>query len=118
MVHLLSEFGGRYCLGRGVAAVRSKNTENSELIYFLILQEIQRFKMQATGSIIKGITKDDLAKSKCLIPSKNIGLLFHNLINPMFDKLRKNKKETLSLIELRDWLLPMLMNGQVTIKND
>jgi type I restriction enzyme S subunit len=107
----------KYCLGRGVAAVRPKKVMDSELIYFLILQEIQRFKIQATGSIIKGITKDDLAKSKCFIPSKNIGLMFHNLINPMFDKLRKNKEETLSLIELRDWLLPMLMNGQVTIKD-
>jgi type I restriction enzyme S subunit len=107
---------GQFCLGRGVAAVRPKNSTYSELIYFLILQEIRRFKMQATGSIIKGITKDDLAKSKCLIPSKNIGLSFHSSINPIFDKLRKNKEETLSLIELRDWLLPMLMNGQVTIK--
>ena len=107
----------RYCLGRGVAAVRPKKVQDSELIYFLILQEIKRFKMQATGSIIKGITKDDLTKSKCLTPPKNIGLMFHNLINPMFAKLRKNKEETLVLIELRDWLLPMLMNGQVTVKD-
>ena len=108
---------GQFCLGRGVAAVRPNNRTNSELIYFLILQEIQRFKMQATGSIIKGITKDDLAKSKCLVPSEKLTFNFHELINPMFDKQRKNKEETLKLIELRDWLLPMLMNGQVTVKD-
>ena len=71
--------------------------------------------MQATGSIIKGITKDDLAKSKCLLPSKQLLAQFHKLIKPMFDKQRKNKEENLILEQLRDWLLPMLMNGQVTV---
>jgi type I restriction enzyme S subunit len=108
----------QFCLGRGVAAVKPNDKTNSELIYFFILQEIQRFKMQATGSIIKGITKDDLAKSKCLVPSEKLALNFHKLINPMFDRLRKNKEETLKLIGLRDWLLPMLMNGQVTVKDE
>ncbi|MCO6354857.1 restriction endonuclease subunit S [Pseudoalteromonas shioyasakiensis] len=105
-----------FCLGRGVAAVRPNNEIKSELIYFQILQEIERFKMQATGSIIKGITKDDLTKSKCLIPNEKLILQFHKLVKPMFDKQRKNREETLKLIELRDWLLPMLMNGQVSVK--
>lgn len=105
-----------FCLGRGVAAVRPNNASYSEFIYFIMIQEIERFKIQATGSIIKGITKDDLTESKCLIPDENLLLNFHRIIKPMFDKQRNNKTETLSLIELRDWLLPMLMNGQVTVK--
>ncbi|MFT5419918.1 MAG: type I restriction enzyme S subunit [Candidatus Endobugula sp.] len=106
-----------FCLGRGVAAVRPNNKIHSELIYFILLQEIKRFKMQATGSIIKGITKDDLTESKCLMPNKNLILSFHKIIKPMFDKQRKAKIENIKLIELRDWLLPMLMNGQVTVKD-
>jgi len=53
-----------FCLGRGVAAVRANDKRLSELIYFLLIQEIERFKVQATGSIIVGITKDDLIESK------------------------------------------------------
>ena len=107
---------GEFCLGRGVAAVRPNKEESSELIYFLLQQEIKRFKIQATGSIIKGITKDDLVESICLIPKENTVLEFHKIIKPMFDKQRKAKTENLNLIDLRDWLLPMLMNGQVKIK--
>jgi type I restriction enzyme S subunit len=33
-------------------------------------------------------------------------------------KKQKALKENSKLEELRDWLLPMLMNGQVTISND
>ncbi len=104
-----------FCLGRGVAAVRPKDKKLSELTYFLLMQEIERFKVQATGSIIIGITKDDLIKSKCLIPTDEVINDFHNLIKPQFDKIRINIKENQILIELRDWLLPMLINGQVQI---
>ena len=104
-----------YCLGRGVAAVRPNEKRLSELVYNLLQQEIERFKIQATGSIIKGITKDDLIESKCLIPTDNLIDSFHKLIRPKFDKIRINKKENQKLAELRDWLLPMLMNGQVKV---
>jgi type I restriction enzyme S subunit len=104
-----------FCLGRGVAAVRANDKRLSELIYFLLIQEIERFKVQATGSIIVGITKDDLIESKCLIPKDDLINSFHNLIKPQFDKVRINLKENQKLTELRDWLLPMLMNGQVKV---
>ncbi|MAO02529.1 MAG: restriction endonuclease subunit S, partial [Flavobacteriales bacterium] len=105
-----------FCLGRGVAAVRPNEKRLSELVYNLLQHEILRFKIQATGSIIKGITKDDLIESKCLIPNDNLIDSFHKLIRPKFDKIRINKKENQKLSELRDWLLPMLMNGQVKVK--
>jgi type I restriction enzyme, S subunit len=107
---------GEFCLGRGVAAVRPNDKTYSELIYFLLKQEIERFKKQATGSIIKGITKDDLTNSKCLLPKETLVLSFHEKVKPMFDKQRLQKEENQKLTELRDWLLPMLMNGQVTVK--
>ncbi|RLA51512.1 MAG: restriction endonuclease subunit S [Gammaproteobacteria bacterium] len=108
---------GEFCLGRGVAAVRPDDKIYSELIYFLLNQEIERFKTHATGSIIIGITKADLIESKCLLPDEESLLEFHNIVKPIFDKQRKNKAENIKLIELRDWLLPMLMNGQVTVKD-
>jgi type I restriction enzyme S subunit len=104
-----------FCLGRGVAAVRPNEERFSELVYYLLLQEIERFKIQATGSIIRGITKDDLTESKCLIPSDKLIDTFHNQVKPIFDKIRINKLENQKLSVLRDWLLPMLMNGQVTV---
>lgn len=104
-----------FCLGRGVAGVRPLDKKLSELIYYLLQQEIVRFKVQATGSIIRGITKTDLTESKCLIPDNSLIDLFHSHIKTVFDKIRINKLESIKLSELRDWLLPMLMNGQVTV---
>jgi type I restriction enzyme S subunit len=104
-----------FCLGRGVAAVRPNKKEFSELIYYFLLQEIERFKKHATGSIIVGITKDDLIDSLVLLPQIELISQFHKLISPMFSNLRKRKEENLELSKLRDWLLPMLMNEQVKV---
>jgi type I restriction enzyme, S subunit len=105
-----------YCLGRGVAAVRPNDLDLNELIYFNLLWEIERFKKQATGSIIIGITKDDLTDSLFLLPPENILKRFHENISPIFSKLRSLNRENQELTVLRNWLLPMLMNGQVEVK--
>lgn len=105
-----------FCLGRGVAAIRVNDSKTSELVYYALLQEIERFKIQAGGSIIIGITKDDLTDSNILIPHQELLVKFHNTVRPIFDKIRINNSEILELTRLRDWLLPMLMTGIVTVK--
>jgi len=39
-----------------------------------------------------------------------------NLFNPIFDKIALVQRENKQLETLRDWLLPMFMNGQVTVQ--
>lgn len=113
LVYAESEF----CLGRGVAAVRPRIENSSEYVYYLLENEIEVFKIRATGSIIKGITKDDLTLAKVPLPKSDLLKAFSNIIKPQFDKIRFNKRENAELTKLRDWLLPMLMNGQITIKD-
>lgn len=38
-------------------------------------------------------------------------------VTPLFDLITKNYKESNQLQALRNWLLPMLMNGQATISD-
>lgn len=104
-----------FCLGRGVAAVRPNDPRLDELVYFFLLQEIERFKKQAVGSIIVGITKDDLADAIFTLPSEELLTKFHSIVSPIFLRQRSINKENQKLIELKNWLLPMLMNGQVRV---
>ena len=43
--------------------------------------------------------------------------MFCDLIVPSYEKIISNIKENQELASLRDWLLPMLMNGQVKIQD-
>lgn len=92
------------------------NKYKNALVYSLFKDEriIATIHQYATGSIILHASG---SINYLKIPFKeNIYLDFQKIINPIFTKLVKNKIENQRLAELRDWLLPMLMNGQVTVK--
>ena len=66
------------------------------------------------GSIIKFITKGDLENIPLVLPKRNHDKIF-NQLNTIIEKIEKSREETQKLTQLRDWLLPMLMNGQVKV---
>ena len=52
-----------------------------------------------------------------VVPDEKIILDYENFLHKIRVSILKNKDETVELINLRDWLLPMLMNGQATISD-
>jgi type I restriction enzyme S subunit len=58
-----------------------------------------------------------LKDSKIVIPNDAIAARYHESVTPWFEKIKEGVFENQQLMLLRDWLLPMLMNGQVTVVN-
>ncbi|QRG86428.1 restriction endonuclease subunit S [Bulleidia sp. zg-1006] len=61
------------------------------------------------------LSEANLAILNVVVPDEKIILDYENFLHKIRVSILKNKNETVELINLRDWLLPMLMNGQVTI---
>lgn len=88
---------------------------DNSLIYFVFKDErINRtIHKYATGSILLhaggsiNVLKIPYNEEKYLE--------YQNIILSSYNKMVMNKKENQKLTELRDWLLPMLMNGQVKV---
>jgi type I restriction enzyme S subunit len=59
--------------------------------------------------------ENGLSNYKVVCPSKNLLDEFNALTNPILNKFKILSKENQELASLRDWLLPMLMNGQVSV---
>lgn len=57
-----------------------------------------------------------LKDTKCVIPNRLVAQCFQEKVKPFHEKIRDNIFQNQQLEKLRDWLLPMLMNGQVTVK--
>lgn len=72
----------------------------------------------SSGSARDNLSQDKIRKLIFFIPDSNSIRNFHTYIKPMMDRILLNLKENQKLAELRDWLLPMLMNGQVTVANE
>ena len=56
-----------------------------------------------------------LKESKCVIPRAEVSQCSQNTVKHWHEKIRDNIFQNYELERLRDWLLPMLMNGQVTV---
>lgn len=52
-----------------------------------------------------------------LVPTSEVLELFHAKAKPLYAQISRNICENQKLTEIRDWLLPMLMNGQATISD-
>ena len=72
-------------------------------------------RRNVNGTTFGSITKDDLFSLQVIKPAKDVLKKYHNIINPAFQKQNVVAVENEKLVGLRDWLLPMLMNGQVKV---
>lgn len=68
----------------------------------------------STGQV--ELSKSFLEDIDVIIPAEQITPKFNAFINSISAKLAVREPESEQLVKLRDWLLPMLMNGQVTVK--
>jgi len=84
------------------------------LLYLASLYRINSFKSRSSGSIVKFITKSDVENIPVFIPNDRFYL---QELNKLIYLQEQNKLENELLVNLRDWLLPMLMNGQATISD-
>ena len=84
-------------------------------IYFAVSDKVKTLTNGSRGSIIKFITIGDIEDIYLPLPIDG-NLDFLKSLESCFSKTTLIYEENLKLTELRDWLLPMLMNGQVTVK--
>ena len=91
----------------------------SDYLYLLlkiIEPELNKKFFQGTG--LKHLQKNLLRDRKIYIPTENEIKNFNLMIQPCFDEISKNLRENYFLERMRDFLLPMLMNGQVGFKEE
>lgn len=63
------------------------------------------------------LSEANLSMLNIAIPSEQVLLKYEQLLRKIRTSILQNNDETARLIELRDWILPMLMNGQAIIKD-
>lgn len=68
------------------------------------------------GSILQNVSQDTLKNLFVLIPDREVLRQFNAVISLILEKIHSNIDENNELTKLRDWLLPMLMNGQAWVE--
>ena len=108
-------------LNQHIFKVTSANDFPKSFFYFQLLDYVDVFKKMAEArkTTMGHITQDHLQQSAIAIPdNKDIADRFEELISPIFNQIIKLHEEILNLTKQRDKLLPLLMNGQVSVNSD
>lgn len=103
------------CIGRGLAALNSKTGSDSFLFYVMqYYKQIFDYR-NSEGTTFGSINKDDLHSLPLAYPTSDLLNKYDEIVSQSNKLVFEKGMENIQLEELRDWLLPMLMNGQVTI---
>jgi len=70
----------------------------------------------ASGAAQPNISNEQINRISLIIPDRTIVNKYNLKFAPFYKTILNNQRQNQQLTELRDWLLPMLMNGQVTVK--
>lgn len=103
-------------LGRAAAAFTAKSVHELPYIY-LTLQALNKKMLTISSGSIQKVINNDHVNDFCFPYSHEIVQQFGDITLKMFYELIRLEHESRNLISLRDWLLPMLMNGQAAISD-
>lgn len=113
---ILQRTSGKVWVNNHAHVLQPKKPYGCKLLMF-ILKNIP-VSMIKTGSIQMKVNQENLNAFKVLNIPENLIEKANSILNPIDAKIIMLKQENRELASLRDFLLPMLMNGQVTFKED
>lgn len=111
-------FGGAGGLNQHIFKVVPKEGFPKEYVYQQLSAYIINFvKMaEARKTTMGHITTDHLDQSRIAIPPTPVLERFSEIVRPIHEMIGKYQQQNRELTKLRDWLLPMLMNGQAVVE--
>jgi type I restriction enzyme, S subunit len=111
-INLASE---RCCVGRGVAVLRHKGGRASFTYYtaWSLQEELRQY--ENTGTVFGSINKKQFEKLSTMDPGRALVEAFENVVGALDKRIENNERESRTLAQTRDLLLPRLMSGELRV---
>lgn len=103
------------CTNQGFKNFVPKSGNTSIYLYYYLQYHIRQIEQLGTGTTFKEVSREDILKFPMLKPSDNVLDLWKETVLAINDRQLEIQKENENLTKLRDDLLPLLMNGQVSV---
>jgi type I restriction enzyme S subunit len=106
--------GKKFQTNQQINTIDFSDINNSEYLYFAL----QMYFTKATakvGNILANMNKQEFASIPIVYPKYQVLCDYHNIVLSWFKTIRINTLEIINLTKQRDELLPLLMNGQVSV---
>lgn len=104
------------CANQSVVGIYENEIFKSSFIYPYLKNEIPRLMSLRTGAQQPHINKGIVDASPIISPPKKVLKKYYVKVDSIYKQINNYAYQNKELKTLRDWLLPMLMNGQVTVR--
>jgi type I restriction enzyme S subunit len=101
-------------INQGFIAINAKTSSNLFVLHWL-KENMGTVMNRANGSTFLEISKTNFREIELVIPEAKIVQMFDKVLAPIFQKIKFNAQESITLVDLRDGLLPKLMNGEIKV---
>lgn len=117
-IGLLSIAKTELCTNQGFKSFVPKEDSMAAYLYYYLQIHIKQIEQLGTGTTFKEVSREDVLKFPILKPNDEILDLWEENVTMINDRQLELQKENENLTKQRDKLLPLLMNGQVSVNYD
>jgi len=103
------------CTNQAICAIIPNDMRIIPYLKFALHQIYQYLINLSSGSARDNLSQEKIKELIFAIPEEKVLQRYYDFTNQCFNQILINLKENQQLASLRDWLLPMLMNGQVKV---
>lgn len=115
-IGLISIADSEMCTNQGFKSFVEKRNGGNYYLYYFLVENMKRIEQLGSGTTFKEVSRESILSLPILMIT-NVGLfnMWVELIKPIFDKQALICAEISELNNQRDYFLPLLISGQITI---
>lgn len=95
----------KYAIGRGTGAATPINIIYDEFLYFYLEDLFKFYSQTGSGSVYINISKKEFENYKIDVPKISFIEQFHSEINPLFNQIKNNKLQNITLLQIKKDML-------------
>ena len=103
-------------VNQGFIAMVCKKRLPNVFVLFWCYENLDYIKGISGGSTFAEISKKAFRPVPVVVPSEQVIAVYEGLVRPLYDRIVANMKESASLAQTRDLLLPKLMSGEIRLR--
>ena len=106
------------CTNQGFKSFVAKEENMESYLYYYLQIHIKQIEQLGTGTTFKEVSRDDILRFPILKPENQMLNKWSKIVTGINIRQLSLQKENENLTKQRDELLPLLMNGQVSVNSD
>ena len=115
-IGLLSIAKCKLCTNQGFKSISPMDTNTTPYLYYFIKEHLPQIEQLGSGTTFKEVSRGDIEGFPIMYPPKCILDKWTTLAKGIFEKQFALYQEVVDSTKMRDELIPLLMNGQVSVR--